>query len=82
VLLPQREADVERLASEMGRLLADPSARTRMAEASRALGRPHAAHEVAADFLGLAGIGVREAAVPPTQPATRVRGPTALPRTA
>ena len=35
----------------------DAAARIRMADAARALGRPHAAREVASDLLDLSGIG-------------------------
>ena len=55
----QEAADVSRLAAEIGRLLRDDRARTRMADASRACGKPRAAREVAADLLVLAGIAER-----------------------
>ena len=56
VCLLQKAADAARLATEIGRLLTDDRARVAMADASRALGRPMAAAEVAADLLDLAGI--------------------------
>ncbi|MDP9148926.1 MAG: UDP-N-acetylglucosamine--N-acetylmuramyl-(pentapeptide) pyrophosphoryl-undecaprenol N-acetylglucosamine transferase, partial [Myxococcota bacterium] len=59
VCLRQEVADAKRLASEMARLLSDDAARVAMAEASRALGRPHAARHIAADLLGLAGVPLR-----------------------
>jgi UDP-N-acetylglucosamine--N-acetylmuramyl-(pentapeptide) pyrophosphoryl-undecaprenol N-acetylglucosamine transferase len=48
VLLPQRELTPERLASEIERLHASNGMRSAMAAASRALGRPDAAEQVAA----------------------------------
>jgi hypothetical protein len=57
--LRQEAADVTRLATEMGRLLRDDRARTVMADASRACGKPGAARDVAADLLVLAGIAER-----------------------
>jgi UDP-N-acetylglucosamine--N-acetylmuramyl-(pentapeptide) pyrophosphoryl-undecaprenol N-acetylglucosamine transferase len=59
VCVRQEAADVARLAAEIGRLLRDDRARTRMADASRACGKPRAAREVAADLLVLAGIAER-----------------------
>jgi UDP-N-acetylglucosamine--N-acetylmuramyl-(pentapeptide) pyrophosphoryl-undecaprenol N-acetylglucosamine transferase len=59
VCLRQEAADVTRLATEMGRLLRDDRARTVMADASRACGKPGAARDVAADLLVLAGIAER-----------------------
>jgi len=59
VCVRQEAADVTRLAAEMGRLLRDDRARTLMADASRACGKPRAAHDVAADLLVLAGIAER-----------------------
>jgi UDP-N-acetylglucosamine--N-acetylmuramyl-(pentapeptide) pyrophosphoryl-undecaprenol N-acetylglucosamine transferase len=57
VCIRQEAADAVRLAAELRRLLTDDAARTAMADASRAHGRPAAAQDVAADLLGLAGIG-------------------------
>jgi UDP-N-acetylglucosamine--N-acetylmuramyl-(pentapeptide) pyrophosphoryl-undecaprenol N-acetylglucosamine transferase len=54
--LSQDAATVERLAFEMERLLSDAPLRTSMATASAHTGRPHAAREIATDFLILAGI--------------------------
>jgi UDP-N-acetylglucosamine--N-acetylmuramyl-(pentapeptide) pyrophosphoryl-undecaprenol N-acetylglucosamine transferase len=59
VVVPQSEASSERLAREVIALANDAAARVRMADAARALGRPHAAREVARDLLQLAGIGAR-----------------------
>jgi UDP-N-acetylglucosamine--N-acetylmuramyl-(pentapeptide) pyrophosphoryl-undecaprenol N-acetylglucosamine transferase len=59
VCLRQEAATVERLAREVERLLRNDSARTAMAAASRARGRPSAAHDVAADLLELAQIAQR-----------------------
>lgn len=56
VCLRQDVADPGRLAADMGRLLRDATVRTAMADSSRGLGRPRAAHDVAADLLDLAGI--------------------------
>ncbi len=59
VCLRQDIADAERLASEISRLLSDAGARVAMADASRCLGRPAAAHQIAVDLLALAGIPLR-----------------------
>ena len=59
VCVRQEAADVIRLATEMGRLLRDDRARTAMADASRACGKPGAARDVASDLLVLAGIPER-----------------------
>ncbi|MBV9660106.1 MAG: undecaprenyldiphospho-muramoylpentapeptide beta-N-acetylglucosaminyltransferase [Acidimicrobiales bacterium] len=48
VVVPDSELDVERLAAEVDRLLADRAQRDRMREAARRLGRPGAADAVAA----------------------------------
>ncbi|HMJ51523.1 MAG TPA: undecaprenyldiphospho-muramoylpentapeptide beta-N-acetylglucosaminyltransferase [Polyangiaceae bacterium] len=60
VVVPQGDASSERLAREVIALAKDAAARVRMADAARALGRPHAAREVARDLLQLAGIGARQ----------------------
>lgn len=52
--IAQDEADVDRLAGAMERLLTDEGARVAMADAARTAGRPHAARDVASDLLGLA----------------------------
>jgi UDP-N-acetylglucosamine--N-acetylmuramyl-(pentapeptide) pyrophosphoryl-undecaprenol N-acetylglucosamine transferase len=57
VCLRQEIADAPRLATEIERLLSDDSARTAMADAARARGKPNAARDVAADLLSLAGMG-------------------------
>jgi len=59
VVVPQSNASSERLAREVITLAKDAALRARMADAARALGRPHAAREVARDLLELAGIAVR-----------------------
>jgi UDP-N-acetylglucosamine--N-acetylmuramyl-(pentapeptide) pyrophosphoryl-undecaprenol N-acetylglucosamine transferase len=60
VVIAQNDASPERLARELANLARDVTARARMADAARALGRPHAAEEVARDLLELAGIPLRE----------------------
>ena len=59
VCVRQDAADVGRLAIEIGRLLRDDRARTVMADAARARGKPGAARDVASDLLVLAGIAER-----------------------
>jgi UDP-N-acetylglucosamine--N-acetylmuramyl-(pentapeptide) pyrophosphoryl-undecaprenol N-acetylglucosamine transferase len=59
VVVPQSDASSERLAREVIALAKDAGARVQMADEARALGRPHAAREVARDFLELAGIARR-----------------------
>jgi UDP-N-acetylglucosamine--N-acetylmuramyl-(pentapeptide) pyrophosphoryl-undecaprenol N-acetylglucosamine transferase len=56
VAIRQESADVVRIADEIARILTDGPLRTRMADAARAHGRPHAAIDVARDLLDLAGI--------------------------
>ena len=56
VCLRQERADPASLAAAIGRLLSDAASRRAMAEASRARGRPRAAHDVAVDLLAHAGI--------------------------
>ncbi len=56
VAIRQESADAIRIASELVRLLTDKDARTKMADAARTHGRPHAATEIARDLLELAGI--------------------------
>ncbi len=48
VMIPDAELDVQRLQSEVSRLVADATARQAMADAARSLGRPGAAQAVAA----------------------------------
>jgi hypothetical protein len=55
----QQAATPERLAEEIAGLLRDDATRVAMADASRASGRPNAAHDVAADLIALAGIPPR-----------------------
>ncbi|HTQ41201.1 MAG TPA: undecaprenyldiphospho-muramoylpentapeptide beta-N-acetylglucosaminyltransferase [Polyangiaceae bacterium] len=59
VCIRQDDATPERLAHELEKLLRDDAARVRMADASRARGRPGAATDVASDLLDLAGIARR-----------------------
>ncbi len=47
VLVPDRDADADRLAAELDRLLADPARLEAMSHAARSLGRPDAADRVA-----------------------------------
>ncbi len=61
VCVLQQEATVERIARELGALLADASMRVAMADAARAVGKPDAAHAVALDLLQLAGVTLRDA---------------------
>jgi UDP-N-acetylglucosamine--N-acetylmuramyl-(pentapeptide) pyrophosphoryl-undecaprenol N-acetylglucosamine transferase len=56
VCLRQEGATVERLATEIARLLGDRNRRIAMARAAASRGRPNAAHQVAADLLALAEI--------------------------
>jgi UDP-N-acetylglucosamine--N-acetylmuramyl-(pentapeptide) pyrophosphoryl-undecaprenol N-acetylglucosamine transferase len=72
VCLRQEAADAARLAREIGALLRHDAARTAMAAASRACGRPNAAHDIAADLLALAGI--------PERPRPATPGPSPAPR--
>jgi UDP-N-acetylglucosamine--N-acetylmuramyl-(pentapeptide) pyrophosphoryl-undecaprenol N-acetylglucosamine transferase len=60
IALKEADADVDRLTAELHRLLTDEATRVAMADASRHLGRPEAAYDVAADLLGLAGVGLTE----------------------
>lgn len=60
VCVRQEAADEDRLAVELAALLADDARRTRMAEAAREHGRPHAARDVAKDLLALAGVPLRK----------------------
>jgi len=59
VCIRQEAADDVRLAREMTVLLNDDALRVRMADASRAHGKPSASLDVARDLLDLAGIAVR-----------------------
>lgn len=55
VVIPDGELTAQRLAHEVGALLSDRAALSRMAEASRGLARPEAAREVARELLRAAG---------------------------
>jgi UDP-N-acetylglucosamine--N-acetylmuramyl-(pentapeptide) pyrophosphoryl-undecaprenol N-acetylglucosamine transferase len=59
VCLRQEGADAVRLSAEIRRLLEDDAARVAMADASRAVGRPNATRDVAADLLALAAVPER-----------------------
>ncbi|HEY3595299.1 MAG TPA: glycosyltransferase, partial [Polyangiaceae bacterium] len=56
VCLPSREATPARIAAEINGLFADSSRLLRMAKQATKLGRPEAAHAIAMDLLGLAGL--------------------------
>jgi UDP-N-acetylglucosamine--N-acetylmuramyl-(pentapeptide) pyrophosphoryl-undecaprenol N-acetylglucosamine transferase len=56
-MLSGGDATPERLLAELLELLGDPRQRTRMADSSRALGRPHAANTVATLLLGQTRFG-------------------------
>jgi UDP-N-acetylglucosamine--N-acetylmuramyl-(pentapeptide) pyrophosphoryl-undecaprenol N-acetylglucosamine transferase len=60
------EATTERMVLELERLVADPSMLRKMAFCAKNFGRPHAAQEIAADFLELAGLKPVVPAGPPT----------------
>ena len=51
LLMPEADLSVDNLAREVGRLLGDSGARVQMAERARALARPHATNDVAAQCL-------------------------------
>jgi UDP-N-acetylglucosamine--N-acetylmuramyl-(pentapeptide) pyrophosphoryl-undecaprenol N-acetylglucosamine transferase len=55
VVIPDAELTGPRLASEVGRLLADPASLTAMGRAAAGLARPDAAHRIAAELLAAAG---------------------------
>jgi UDP-N-acetylglucosamine--N-acetylmuramyl-(pentapeptide) pyrophosphoryl-undecaprenol N-acetylglucosamine transferase len=54
--LPSTEATPERIAAEITALFGDSARLTRMAKRATKLGRPEAAHAIALDLLGLAGL--------------------------
>ncbi|HEX3511141.1 MAG TPA: glycosyltransferase, partial [Solirubrobacteraceae bacterium] len=54
IVIDDDDLDAARLAGEVGALLADPARLERMAAASRALARPEAARDVAAELLAAA----------------------------
>jgi len=64
--LPIAEASPARIAAEITALLNDPARLMQMAARAAALGRPQAAHAIAADLLGLAGVASSERRVAPT----------------
>jgi UDP-N-acetylglucosamine--N-acetylmuramyl-(pentapeptide) pyrophosphoryl-undecaprenol N-acetylglucosamine transferase len=56
VCMPSTEATPERIASEISALFGDSARLIRMAQRATKLGRPEAAHAIAVDLLGLAGL--------------------------
>jgi UDP-N-acetylglucosamine--N-acetylmuramyl-(pentapeptide) pyrophosphoryl-undecaprenol N-acetylglucosamine transferase len=66
ICIRQEAADEVRLANEIVSLLNDDDRRTRMANAAREHGRPHAAEDIAKDLLALAGIGLKKRPTEPT----------------
>ena len=66
--LASAEASPARIAAEITALLNDPSRLMRMAERAAGLGRPLAAHAIALDLLGLAGLASAASRVAPSTP--------------
>jgi UDP-N-acetylglucosamine--N-acetylmuramyl-(pentapeptide) pyrophosphoryl-undecaprenol N-acetylglucosamine transferase len=62
VCLRQEQAAPPRIAAEIERLLSDDGLRVRMAASARAVGRPGAARDIAADLLELSHTTLRGAA--------------------
>jgi hypothetical protein len=58
--LTSTEATPERISSEISGLLSDAPRLLRMAERATSLGHPDAAHAIALDLLGLAGVALNE----------------------
>jgi UDP-N-acetylglucosamine--N-acetylmuramyl-(pentapeptide) pyrophosphoryl-undecaprenol N-acetylglucosamine transferase len=58
--LTSTEATPERISSEISALFSDAPRLLRMAERATSLGRPEAAHTIALDLLGLAGVALNE----------------------
>jgi UDP-N-acetylglucosamine--N-acetylmuramyl-(pentapeptide) pyrophosphoryl-undecaprenol N-acetylglucosamine transferase len=56
IWVPSADATPERLASELRKLMNEPSRLVSMAENARRLGKPHAAAAIAKDLLKLAGV--------------------------
>jgi UDP-N-acetylglucosamine--N-acetylmuramyl-(pentapeptide) pyrophosphoryl-undecaprenol N-acetylglucosamine transferase len=56
VCLPSTEATPERIAAEIAALFGDSARLRHMAQRATKLGRPEAAHAIAVDLLGLAGL--------------------------
>jgi UDP-N-acetylglucosamine--N-acetylmuramyl-(pentapeptide) pyrophosphoryl-undecaprenol N-acetylglucosamine transferase len=56
VCLPSTDASPQRIAAEITALFGDFARLTRMAQRATKLGRPEAAHAIALDLLGLAGL--------------------------
>ena len=79
VCLPSTEATPDRIAREIAALFGDSVRLTRMAERATKLGRPEAAHAVALDLLGLAGLAdeARRVAKSPAAPSS-IEPPTTL----
>ncbi|HYQ41699.1 MAG TPA: undecaprenyldiphospho-muramoylpentapeptide beta-N-acetylglucosaminyltransferase [Polyangiaceae bacterium] len=64
--LTSTEATPKRIFSEISALFEDSARLTSMAERATALGRPEAAHAIALDLLGLAGVAPNERRVAPS----------------
>ncbi len=77
--IDQSDATPERVATEVLTLARDPERRRSMADAARALGRPHAARDVARDLLALAGIPIRSNPTPSGGADDHSRDPSAAP---
>jgi UDP-N-acetylglucosamine--N-acetylmuramyl-(pentapeptide) pyrophosphoryl-undecaprenol N-acetylglucosamine transferase len=72
VCLRQEGADSQAIARCLHALLSDDCARMAMADASRARGRPDAAHDIAADLLAFASIAPRNGTRGGTRGGTRL----------
>lgn len=66
ISVPNQQATVERMIIEIERLLSDRSKLRQMAFAAKSFGRPHAADDIASDFLELAGLKMLVPSGPPT----------------
>lgn len=66
ISIANQEATVERMALGLEQLVSNRALLRKMAFAAKSFGRPHAAQDVAADFIELAGLGVAAPSGPPT----------------
>lgn len=66
IAVSNQEATVERMSLVLAQLISDRALLRKMAFAAKSFGRPHAALDVAADFIELAGLGVAARSGPPT----------------